>query len=56
VGHREQSERRLTGKGGAAQRTFSSTDATSTPAEMSKYDREKETMEREMLVMRYALP
>lgn len=37
-------------------RTFSSTEATSTPAEMRMYDRENETMEREMLVMRYALP
>jgi hypothetical protein len=35
---------------------FSSSDATSTPADTSTYDSEKETMESEMEVMRYALP
>ena len=39
-----------------ALRALSSSDATSTPAEMSTYDSEKETMEREIEVIRYALP
>jgi hypothetical protein len=37
-------------------RALSNSEATSTPAEMRTYESEKDTSEREMLVMRYALP
>jgi len=53
--HTRESARRQC-KSAHAPRALSSSDATSTPAEMSTYDSEKETMEREIEVMRYALP